>query len=1011
MSNLNWSFIYKKMKNNLFKIIFLTFFLTGCTQNNITSSGSRSFFSGNQYISNSSQLRLYRSGIDGFSFETELLPSGIASVTIPKNILSTDSEDRTKPNIALPVDFFLKIYTPDSTLPDHYFEIPVLGTPLTPSNVTTALSWILRWSFSSQLLFSKINFDQIVEEVELSCSDCRKKNNSEIVQHILNNPELMNSIKNKISIDNPTLDMNTMNYTPPPYEFIFSNQILTIKNTVKQELIETKNFATDFFIIDPKKSIEILKPISWQRDFQSTTFILNAENFSYDTTFTDTGFHLIKPVYKNISTNLSIELTVANKNRLPLCNTSTVLNFPANRRTQFSLSSLCSDPDPEDSLLIYNLKSAPPGLTILTSGNLQWLPNQAHYLENPNRSLTFGVTDPLLGYSEYTLNITISSDNFPVITFDGPNTILEEGNESDFSITTTDIDGDPVLLKVQAVTTLQSGLPAGSSDVAKLIRTGSAGHYTWSWKFTPSFLQTIGADGSMKFRFYTTYDPIDPNLDSTFALSEIFVDFSLTNKNDPPIWISQPFDFTATENALTTITFPADAYDPNPNSTVVSYTLATAPDSDCDWDPTHFAVSVVGGNVQLDLIPEYKSKRQCTFTLNITDSTGLSSSSSSFTVDITDTNQPISVLAGAPTSLSGSEMQLLDLQTQSMFEDLDFTDGDDDEYINWQCYLDQDQNGSYDDLCSTSNVNFGLSHFGLNGNWLPSAVSAGTYYVRLIVTDKGSSTAQHDFTITVAEAPAPLNLNILYAGLPNNNIIISENSVNTVTLSVAAATMDLVDNYNFVVLPGACSVITGSGNCPSLLLTPNGNFNGYGSVDFNMDLAPLYNNGDVNYPGTFKSYSYSFTVYKADQPTLKSDVSFVVQVNNTNRNPTNLTATGCTNCTLTDLTSNPITLTINAAADTKTGSNWKKTYSTTFAVVDPDLNDQPTIDWNPTSPVLGTFTDFLWSFKLPSCLNSSATGSVVRTLTFKAMDGRGGFYNRTLLLTIQKASASASCIQ
>jgi len=996
----------------LFLIGILT--LTACLENTISSSGSQSFFAGDMYLGKSTIVRIYKKTNSGLQFVTELIPSGNAQIEIPRNILKTDTEDRTKAFVAVPVDMVMKVYNPGSSADDFYFEVPVLGSPLEPSNVTTAFSWILRWGLGAKVFFSQNDFDQVVRTFEIKCNNCRKKSNSEVVQLILADSQLTTLLVSLVKKSNPAMNITAINYLPPQAEYGYATSMISTDNKAIVEISETQNFSLKLIYIDPLNSTQALTPKSWSRDYNFLNYQTTTEEFSFQSTYTDAGLHLVTPTFETFSADYSLEMTVSNKNRVPLCSSGVSVEWRVNRINQMSLSSICQDLDPEDGLLIYNAVSVPPGLTVSSDGAIRWLPSASHLAQKENWIFKFGVTDPQMGYSEYAIDIHLTPDRLPTIVFESLNVQAIEGVPTIFRLSGNDPDGDPILLRAQAVTPLQYSLPSGSADLSSMVRLGADGIYTWDWTFMPSFLQTVGGQGVMSIKFVATYDPANPNLDSSIVLNEQIVQIDILNTDDPPIWQVNPSDFTAPEGSTTIQTTTAFAVDPNPSATAVTYSLGSTSSDECTWAASNFAVDTVGGFVRLTVSPEYKSDRQCIFTLPAVDSTGLGSASTPFTIDIADTNQPVTTLPTAITEITGNERELLNLQIYDIFSDLDLVDGDLTETYTWQCAYDTVPGHLNDQDCymigSQFRPNLGLKS--LIGNWLPSATSAGVYYARFTVTDKGGVSATADLQITINQAPSPQDLEIYFnGGLEANLVNINEGITGTLSLRVTPPTGDAVDIYEYSIMPGACSIVGSAGACPVNLLTPNGGFTGTGDMTFDMTLSPSFTDGDSLFPTTNRQYSYTFVVYKADKPSVQSEVTIMVQVNNTNRAPTKISASGCTNCTLIDNDGSPISITLNAASDFKVGSIWQKTYGSTFAVQDPDTNDSLTLEFGPTSAQLGTINGYAWSFKLPACVNPSFSGTVVRTLTFKGLDGRGGEVERQVNLTIQKASAGTSCLQ
>lgn len=1002
----------------LIVFLFLLIFTGACSQNSVSSLSGQAFLTEGLYVNGSSTLRVYRLKPSDPTYITDLLASDSLAVSVPRNILKNEIDDRTQANKSFSTDLILKVYNESSKTPDFYFETQILGSTVSPTNVTTALSWLLRYSFSGQtILFNDADFQQSVVEVEARCNDCRKKTNSEIVRLILSDSNILNSFLEKVSKHNPQLNLaganSDFNYQPPTAEYAFSKPQLFSSYTSKIETAESKNISLEIVMTAPQNSAEKILPVSWSHDFNSALENINASLLNYQTTYTDKGTHIFEPKFNpTISLPIKFEIEVENQNRKPICN-EIKLTFNTNRYNEALLSTKCSDLDPEDILLKYNLISGPPGLTISTDGILRWLVSEANYVTSPLWKVRFGITDPLLGYGEYEATINLVPDHYPTITLLNPSATFTEGQETTLQFSVVDPDGDPVILVARPITSLADGLPAGANILNNFSRTGSNGNYTFTFKFTPSYMQTIGSDGNLALLFEAKYDPLNPNLNSTLKVAQLSINLPLTNIDDPPYFVSQPPDTIAAEGTTTIIEFNADAIDPSPSTSAISYRVNPVFSSTyCTWTPDHFFVEVLAGKVRVHIYPEYQSSRECFFSLQVVDGTGLVGTSNSFKVEVTDTNQPITKLASAPTLITGLESQRVNLKIDEMFEDLDFTAGDIDEELTWQCFLDQDLDGQYTDSCSGTAFRPSLNRDNLSGYYLPGYYDAGTYNVRLIATDKGGAIAQHDFQVVISDSPTPMNLSFALNGdTPTDFFEVTENNSYSLEIKAIAASTDPIDIYDFTIDSPTCSVINASGSCPVALLSPNNSLDGNGSQSFFLTIAPSFLDGDDVFPKTNKTYSYSFIIQKKDDPLVTNMVNIAIKVNNTNRPPTALNLSTCTNCSLVDAADGSVNITINALADTKAGLNWLKTYKTRLSLNDADTNDSPTAYFAATSASLGSISeDFYWSFKLPSCVNPHPSATVNRNIILEGSDGRGGTVQRSVNLIIQKATAGTTCL-
>ncbi len=837
---------------------------------------------------------------------------------------------------------------------------------------------------------------------------------------ILSNNELREQIINLVKLDNPSIQISAIEYIPPSLIFANSTPNLVLNGTVTKDSDETKKISIQIQFVDPKASHTAVLPDSWAHTFSSTT-VISEKSVDYTFTYDDKGLHQFNPQFSSLPVgygNLSFMYNVTDKNRSPVCDSPLIVTAKANRNASIDLNTSCRDYDPEDLTIQYNLVSGPPGMTISSAGNLKWTVPASAGNSPYSKNFSFLVNDSKLGYQEVLATINVSPDGIPVITSIPSNMTFSEGLNSNYTFAAADPDGDPIILTISAVTPISSQLPAGSGILSNIVRAGTGGTYTFDWSFMPSWMQQIGSDGTAQLKLSLYYDPTDLTLDSKTELASQLITINIINTDDPPSWTVNPVDMTVTEGVNMAMTFLGTATDPSPNPTAVTYTMEANGDPKCNWPQNPGVVKTSAGSAYFDNSPAYDSHRTCYYRIMATDTNGLIGYSSTFQVDVTDVNQPIVLEASPPSLITGLEMQNLRIDLDTMFEDPDYTIGDDDEKnFTFLCEYDANHDGTYESFCdssnSTSQIKISFVRDFLIASWIPSATAAGDYFVRVTVTDHGGVSVTHPFQIHIDQAPAPMLVDFSFDGVnPTTSLNAYENTNLNFYLRARTATIDPIDSYNFKVNTPSCSV-QGGGTCRAgLMATPVTN-TGTGNTDLIYTLTPNFTDADATFPNSTRTYTFSFTVENASDPTVFTTSYIQVIVNNVNRAPTAIgLSSGSLSCGGSSANSGTSTfiVCIDASKDTKSGSTWSKKYNMTFSSIDPDTtNDSYSYNWIESFVPVG-ITDVTWSFKLPSCINPG-TGTINRTFHLNVSDGRGGSVQRDVQLTITKASSGGLCMQ
>lgn len=997
-------------------LAFLLLFLLSCTKAQLTTDGTQNTLSRySYYLTASSNTRIYWKDSGLGTFISQLAPEG-GELVLPNSLLTGDYGNRQEESTPYPLSLVAKVYVPDHPSGDFYFETPILGPRASVTNVTTALSWYLRWAFyGKSIRMSKATFDKISLNIEVLCNECRNKTNSEVLSLIRGSQSMSEQIRTMVASENPTINL-AGGWTNPSPTWAWSDPILSLHGSGAKTAKETDSISMSALYIDPLRSTEKIVPLSWTHTFQSTSSTINDSLITYVFSYDESGTHTFRPQFASgiPDEGITYQLTIDDVNRNPLCNGPINIVMRANTLNSVNLSNLCFDPDADNTSLTFAQSAGPSGFAITAIGIAKWLPPPSADQSVYSVPFAFTISDAKLGMSSQSGTVTVSIDHAPSFTSIQPHYSFTEGLPKTFTVTAQDSDGDPLTLTLKSDTPLRSGFPDGAGSLAQIVRTGSNGNYSFQVTFTPSYLQTVGGDGTMSVHFTLGYDNASGNFDPTLKFDDRVVSFQIANADDPPQWDIQPVDITATEGVDFGGILIGHATDPTPNPTAVKYIVTNHDETHCQWAADLTVTTDGAGNAYLHGAPAYFTNENCLFAITATDANSLSSESSIFKVTTANINQPIVVLPTALTVVTGQEGKSMNLPLTDIFDDpdLDTIPFDDREYLTYDCRVDSDGDGIYESTCISKNLNFTLSPKNLLGSWTPPAFSAGTYHLQLAVTDIGGVTASARFDLVVEEYATAMTLTTVYGGTEVTAVSVAEGSATPLVLRATAASARAIDNYGFTVNTPTCTVLGGSGNCSVSLITSPGSLSSTGTTDFVFTLKPNYNDADSAFPLDSKKYIVSFYAQKTDDPTVYMQQSLSVTVTNTNRAPTAIGLTkGSFGCTGSSENSNSdaFTVCVDASQDKKSGNTWSKNYSVPLSAVDPDTtNDSYSYSFTETV-VPGSVVDAAWNFKLPACMNAG-TGTVSRTYNLNLSDGRGGTVSRQVILKILKASASSSCL-
>ncbi|MBL7543705.1 MAG: hypothetical protein JNL11_07800 [Bdellovibrionaceae bacterium] len=1011
--------MFKKQKWIFSLMIFIIVGVISCNKASLNSEASKNTLSDeNYYLPASSEARIYWLDTDLGTYITQLSPLN-GQLILPKSLLVGDYGSREKNTEPVTLDLIAKVYYSNHPSGDFYFESPVLGTNLVVSNVTTALSWFLKYSYYGQKIkISKQSFDLLTLTIEVKCIECRKKTNTEILNLIKSDISISEMIRDVLIKENPNLNFNSAglkagNWTEPKPNWAWSTPILSLHGTSSKDSDESKTIKLSCLYVDPLNSTVKIFPKAWSHVFKSVTTLIdaNSNDIDYSFSYEDSGIHEFRPLFSApvVQENISFIFSVNDSNRSPRCDNPLVIHARANVFNSVPLSPFCSDPDKDETGLAYTLSSGPNGLVITNTGLVNWTPSNSL----STGKIFFTVNDSKLAVSNESAMIVVDPDNAPTFTNVQTDYHFVEGTETTFTVSAKDIDGDPLELTIEPVDPIKTGFPDGAGSLSAITRTFLNGEYTFTVKFKPSYLQMIGGDGISKVRFFIHYESQDGKFDSSIRFDERVINFNVTNVDDPPQWDVQPMDFNAVEGVNFNGLNIGHATDPALNKTAITYSIVFIGDDHCRWPGITFTKDV-SDNAFMWGVPPYNAYAECSFYFKATDANGLYGESSIIMITTDNTNQPITLLASPTTVVNGVEGKLMSISLDEMFQDPDLETNpiDTRELLVYDCMTDTDNNGTYESNCMAVGLNISFSSNSLTASWTPPALSAGTYKIRLTITDVGGASATNNFDLVIAESATPMVLSAWHLGNVSTDFTVAEGATVPLILKAEAASVRAIDSYDFIVSAPTCNIVGGSGACSASLIVSPGTLGGQGTTDLTFTLNPAYTDSDTYFPATTRRYAISFYLQKSDDPTVYSQHSINVTVSNTNRNPTAINITkssfGCTG-SIANADSTAFTVCVDASQDKKVGNSWSKTYSVPVLPVDPDGNNDSYSFAFQDSLAPGSVTDGVWNFKLPSCMNSAST-TMTRTYDLQLSDGRGGTVVRQIILKIVKGSASLSCM-
>ncbi|MBI3180725.1 MAG: tandem-95 repeat protein, partial [Myxococcales bacterium] len=232
-------------------------------------------------------------------------------------------------------------------------------------------------------------------------------------------------------------------------------------------------------------------------------------------------------------------LTVQNVNDPPAF--SSIPPLAATEDSQYAYAATASDPDGDP--LVFALQVGPAGMTVSSSGNVQWTPSNAQV---GTQGVALKVSDGRGGEAVQSFTLVVANVNDPPVITSTAVTVATES--SPYAYQPVAIDPDPT------GDTLSWSLVSAPTGMTINSGTGLIG-----WKPSPSNVGTVAVTLRVD--------------DGNGGLASQTYFLTVQNVNDPPAFTSTPA-LLATEG--TPYSYPATASDPDPGDTL-AYSLVSGP--------------------------------------------------------------------------------------------------------------------------------------------------------------------------------------------------------------------------------------------------------------------------------------------------------------------------------------------------------------------------------------------------------------------------------------------------
>ncbi len=420
--------------------------------------------------------------------------------------------------------------------------------------------------------------------------------------------------------------------------------------------------------------------------------------FSWTPTYEQSGVYQITFTVSDgrLSDSKSTTITVNHVNRPPVMAQTPAQTIDENQSLVFAVSG--SDPDKEDTgKLTLNAVNLPQGAVFdATSGQFSWTPT---FEQSGQYQVSFTIQDPAGLTDTLVVPITVNHVNRTPVFAEQPAQVVDENQPLSYKlIPASDPDReDEGKLKYKAL-----NLPQGATFDENTLTLNWTPTYDQSGEYTVTFQVTDGQ--------FTVEQPLK---------------ITVNHVNRPPV-LEAIADQTIDENTPWQL-----------------QVKASDPDKE-DQGKLHFSASNMPRNMQFDSTtalfswtPTYEQSGVYSgITVKVTDSGNLSDQKQ-FNITVNHVNRPPSLEAVAP--LTAIENSPVTFQLNGS---------------------DPDKEDAGKLIYSCENLPQGATLDAQSGafNWTPNFLQAGTYNLKMKVTDSGGLTAEQTVTITIEDLNRPPKL-------------------------------------------------------------------------------------------------------------------------------------------------------------------------------------------------------------------------------------------------------------
>lgn len=571
-----YSYIYIKCIALLALLIFSS---TGCEKNasltSVTSQSSEVLSP--QFNPQFATYRAFSTSSGTEAYVGNINTRGNA-IEVPQALINGLYGDRTSNFDRQPFDLFIRGHLSQgaSENGDFYFESPVLSPTVEINSITTALSLLIRTSFSPTPKLSRPNWVRLLKSIDLFCPNCLDLPFSNVLSIIKSDSSFLSSLTNIVAEDNSGTNLIVNWNQTPKYIVSYSFPILEGPSSASLKAIEGTSIDTNIEFVKLSDSRIRVKPDSWRilsesaphsgvmnplttspGDFRLVTQILNG--WAQRSTIHLEVHALLSDNAPDLS-DFKFQYLIDFTNRPPIFDSSkSIPPFKLNHYQEVDLGSLLVAYDPDGTSLSFQCIVCPSGL--VTSGSkIAWTPTPG---ANPigSQTITLKAVDQDQSAQTSDLTLTVVADSVPkVLSVEFNSSPITEGGTYPLSENQTfqvkviahdDDSEDELSLNINQLAAdgliISGNEERGeATDVGiqyPITRTRIGTDWVFEYNLKVSFLQVIdAATQNLTLQYNVNYDTsaVDTFGHKKFiALSSTpnySVQHPITNIDDPPVF-------------------------------------------------------------------------------------------------------------------------------------------------------------------------------------------------------------------------------------------------------------------------------------------------------------------------------------------------------------------------------------------------------------------------------------------------------------------------------------------